>query len=727
MKLFHRSEFALTIIVAVYLLVGGMHLALTPVYEKPDEEWHSAYTYFLLARGQLPPLVLDPAQNPASQIAGHPPLFYAAGALLLKATGSPPVLPEMRSNPFWAYPAPGTVPDNKNRFLHAPDDIGRLDLRGIYLLRCLSLILGVGTLLAAYGIGMMLTGQAMLGLISAALIAILPQYTFIASSVSNDALVASLTGLALLALIHALRRGDDWRLWGVFGLLASLAALTKTSALMLPLFGAGTAMVTGLMRRSRRMIVMGVTASLGLWLVIAGWWYLRNTLLFDDPLGIGVHIASFGRTGGLTGWNLLEQWKWTSTSFWAAFGWGNVQLPGWMYVVVRVIEVVAIAGLATYLATRWRTRSDEAAWLALAGYVLLSAAAYLWWTITVTATLGRLLFPVLAPLAVFICVGLRQWSPRLLAASWAFVACMALLAPAAINAAYVPPSVMFKTAGQGDAGDAVATISDLARLQTVEVTPQRLAPGQAVTVNTCWEPLRRTEKDYAFFVQILSEENRKVGERTTWPGLGRYPTSQWQPGRPFCDEVVVPTRPEADAPAVYPVIVGLLDMQTGENLPLSDANGQPISQLVAGHVKLTGTGATLPPSTAPLDVNFADKLALIGYQIGPASATGETPLTLYWQALAPMETDYTVFVHLLDASGATVAQFDSQPQGGRYPTHWWDAGEIVADDHLLTLAAPANSAGYSLQVGLYALETGQRLRLAQGDGDSVELPLVQSD
>ncbi len=663
MKLAHRSEFALAIIVIVYFLLGGVHLTLTPVYEKPDEEWHSAYTVYLAQRGQLPPLVLDRVQNPADQIAGHPPLFYAAGALLLKATGSSPVLPELRSNPFWGYPALGTVPDNKNRFLHAPGELGWADARVVYLLRGLSLFLGAGAILAAYGIGQVLTGQAMLGLMSAALVAILPQYTFIASSVSNDALVASLTGLALLALIHALRRGDDWRFWSVFGLLAGLAALTKSSALMLPLFGAGMALVTGAKRRSRRTGVLGVAASLGLWLVIAGWWYLRNTLLYGDTLGVGVHIASFGRTGGLAGWNLLEQWKWTSTSFWAAFGWGNVQFPGWIYVVMRAMEIAAIAGLVVYLVTRRQTLREKAAWLALAGYVMLSFAAYLWWTITVTATLGRLLFPVLAPLAVFVCIGLKQWSPRLLAAGWAFVACMALLAPAAITAPYTPPPAMFRAIGQGQAGDAVATLSDLVRLQSVQVTPSRLAPGQAVTVSTCWQPLRTTDQDYALFVQILGEDDRKIGERTTWPGLGRYPTSQWQPGRLFCDEVDVPTRPDAAAPAVYPVVLGLLDMQTGESLAVTDASGQPVGQLVAGHVKLTGTGATLPPSAAPLDANFADKLVLIGYQIGPASAAGETPLTLYWQALSPMETDYTVFVHLFGPDGAAVAQFELATTG----------------------------------------------------------------
>lgn len=88
---------------------------------------------------------------------------------------------------FWAYPALGAVPDNKNRFLHAPDDLGRLKLRGIYLLRGLLLFLGAGAIPAAYGIGLVLTGEAMLALMSAALVAVLPHYTYIASLASIDA------------------------------------------------------------------------------------------------------------------------------------------------------------------------------------------------------------------------------------------------------------------------------------------------------------------------------------------------------------------------------------------------------------------------------------------------------------------------------------------------------------------------------------------------------------
>ena len=87
MRLARRSGLALAAIVIVYLAFGVLHLTRTPVFEKPDEEWHAAYVYFLLEQRRLPPLVIDREQNPALQIAGHPPLpdkpFPTAGCSLL--------------------------------------------------------------------------------------------------------------------------------------------------------------------------------------------------------------------------------------------------------------------------------------------------------------------------------------------------------------------------------------------------------------------------------------------------------------------------------------------------------------------------------------------------------------------------------------------------------------------------------------------------------------------
>jgi len=79
-----------------------------------------------------------------------------------------------------------------------------------------------------------------------------------------------------------------------------------------------------------------------------------------------------------------------------------------------------------------------------------------------------------------------------------------------------------------------------------------------------------------------------------------------------------------------------------------------------------------------------------------------------------------VFIHLLDATGQIVAQHDGQPRNGAYPTSVWDAGEVVADEHVLDLPADLPTGAYRLRVGWYLPGTGDRLPVA-GDGDSVEL------
>ncbi len=81
-------------------------------------------------------------------------------------------------------------------------------------------------------------------------------------------------------------------------------------------------------------------------------------------------------------------------------------------------------------------------------------------------------------------------------------------------------------------------------------------------------------------------------------------------------------------------------------------------------------------------------------------------LKLIWQTNAIPPTDYTVFVHLLDPDDNLIAQADSPPANGAYPTSLWDPGEIIVDEHAIGDLPPGH---YTLQVGLYQPETGERL------------------
>ncbi len=113
----------------------------------------------------------------------------------------------------------------------------------------------------------------------------------------------------------------------------------------------------------------------------------------------------------------------------------------------------------------------------------------------------------------------------------------------------------------------------------------------------------------------------------------------------------------------------------------------------------------------PLRADLGGQVRLLGYALSAEQvAPGDTLLlTLYWQALEPMDVGYTVFTHLLDAEAKIQAQMDSEPQGGGLPTDRWSVGETVQDNYALAVPAGAEPGPHTLEVGMYLLETLDRL------------------
>ena len=109
---------------------------------------------------------------------------------------------------------------------------------------------------------------------------------------------------------------------------------------------------------------------------------------------------------------------------------------------------------------------------------------------------------------------------------------------------------------------------------------------------------------------------------------------------------------------------------------------------------------------SPLSILLGEQVRLLGASSEAPIAPGEPlTVTLVWQAAAPPQGAYTVFVHLMDDAGKIVAQSDAQPAAG-YATDRWLPGEVVIDTH--TLQSPS-SGRYRLLVGMYDPVSGQRL------------------
>ncbi|MCC6169438.1 MAG: glycosyltransferase family 39 protein [Caldilineaceae bacterium] len=97
-------------------------------------------------------------------------------------------------------------------------------------------------------------------------------------------------------------------------------------------------------------------------------------------------------------------------------------------------------------------------------------------------------------------------------------------------------------------------------------------------------------------------------------------------------------------------------------------------------------------------------------------ASGQTALVeLRWRASAPLPVRYKVSVQLLDARRQVIAQHDAAPAGGSRPTDSWAAGEVVGDNHGLTIPPGTPPGPYTLIVAVYDEAGGARLITSGGD------------
>jgi hypothetical protein len=288
--------------------------------------------------------------------------------------------------------------------------------------------------------------------------------------------------------------------------------------------------------------------------------------------------------------------------------------------------------------------------------------------------------------------------------------------PAAYNApppiAVLPPGAQ-PLAVTFDAGVPI-------ELEGIEVGSGRYHPGERVPVTLFWRTPTALTEDFQLFIQFLDENGREVANLTSHPGWGRNPTSFWQPGALYADPYAVLVRGPLDgrSPLLARVYTGLIDPTSAEsaNLPLRarDAAGAEVTPFVAG-VELTPWQVE-DPASAPLTAaaaTFGDVITLIGYHAPatlPSPGSVFTP-TLAWEARGRPATDYTAYVHLLDAQGQQVAGYDRTPAADRFPTSRWRSGDNIISTFPLTLPPDLPPGEYQLWVGLYETASGGALRL----------------
>jgi 4-amino-4-deoxy-L-arabinose transferase-like glycosyltransferase len=278
-----------------------------------------------------------------------------------------------------------------------------------------------------------------------------------------------------------------------------------------------------------------------------------------------------------------------------------------------------------------------------------------------------------------------------------------------------------------------ANFGDQLRLTGYALSTDQPEPGDEVVLNLYWQAIH-PERNYTVFVHVVGADGQGLTQVDGQPFLGLYSMATHWPR----DRSVTDTRrlslPSDTPPGRYRLEVGLYDADDpdAEPLPVLDAAGNPASYSVVLDYLHVDTPSSPEPTQLVPEGTLGGLVRLVGYDPPlPTQFTAGTslPLTLTWESLAAMEADYTVFIHLVGASLQPLAQVDSQPLGGTYPTRFWDVGERLADPHLLSVPLDVPSGEYELIVGMYLPSTGERLSLLNEDGeilgDSISLGQVR--
>ncbi len=433
----NRAIRTLWLIIAGYLLCAGVAGWMMPWssddtrwpqylrsrYTPPDEYAHLAYVKYLFAHQALP-IFDDPTGN---YEAHQPPLYYAT------------CLP--------AY-ALGTA---------LADDLGLDDPEtgGLLLIRIWSILIGGAVIWAVYALGLRLfANDHRKALMAAGFAAFLPMHLVNLSGITNDGLAELMVLLAIISACEFVVRPSD-RTTLIMGICVGLAMLVKSNSLFLLLVGITAALLATRewKAESLRLKLTGryVALFLATTFFLCGWWWIRNQVLYGDPLAQKVFIELFSVDRatpewfferGISGIGYLQMILFgTALSFWGVFGQANVYMPEFFYLLGWAFTLAVAAGLIR--ATRSRTRFWDAAapcWVLAILSLAFVLAFYLRFNMIFYQVQARYLFTAIGPLAALFVAGWsglwfppRTEEPRLAPASrrvlwWALLALLLVVA-----------------------------------------------------------------------------------------------------------------------------------------------------------------------------------------------------------------------------------------------------------------------------------------------------------
>jgi 4-amino-4-deoxy-L-arabinose transferase-like glycosyltransferase len=577
----------------------------------------------------------------------------------------------------------------------------RLTGESLFSLRLASAFLGLLTVAATYWLGRELLADRRVALLAAALLAVSFWHLLFSRLGFRAISQPLLQALAVAALFRGLRR-SSWPWLAVAGLALGLTAYTYLAARLfpIPLFLAALPLIAGPNRR-QHLRHLGLTALVALAT-------LTPLLLFfvANPETFWVRIGQVGPAESplrayADGYvRSLAMFFLRGDPYWRFnlplrplldWFWGGMFLIGWVFVVARwfrmptgrlrsALLLLALVPLLMILPTALAVGEILPSNLRAIG---LLPFIYFLPSMGLVITL-QALYPPLQRVAGWL-PGSRDMLSRLARSSaglglWGVLVALVLTAGAAFTAKtyfrqWAPQSELF-----------YASDGDLAALARYLDGHDR--PGETIFVAA----LHYRHPTVAFLSDAYNEvkwlpESQALVLPAEGSALYLFPRSSPLPGwaRSF-----LPAEPAVEGP--------------------NGPDGRPA--FVGYRLAQPAASAAAARIARPVQENFDHLVTVLGYEVGPAAAGQELPLTFIWRVEARPEGQYMPFVHLVDLWGFRW----SQAEPFAYPAEQWTPGDVVIQRVDLPLVTGMPPGEYRLRLGFYDPEQGRQLARLDEEG-----------
>ncbi len=399
----------LAIILATYLVIGGLFSARVPAWQNPDEPAHWNYTRQFVQTGRLP--VIEPADWDVKLVPLGPDQRDVPVERLTYEDHQPPLF-YLVTSPAYAFTGGNLV-----------------------AMRLASLLIGALTIILVYlTVAIIFPARLYLAAFAAAFAGLLPQHLFIMSGYNNDSLSEALLALVVYLSVRAIRDEQDLSRGAVIalGVAVGVCFWTKAQAyLALPVAAFALWRTCWDAPDARRKAVRRLVTLLGVSLLIGLPWWVHNVQMYGgtDFLGLQHHnevvvgqpttaewILQYGFGGVIA--RLLQT---TFQSFWGQFGWMTIPLQTPFYLLLLAFTLVSAGLFVTWwLNVRSAKRSHDAnihssnivlsetqsrRLVLLAVLMGLTVLAFIWYNLQFVQHQGRYLYPALIPVSTAFALG----------------------------------------------------------------------------------------------------------------------------------------------------------------------------------------------------------------------------------------------------------------------------------------------------------------------------------